>query len=111
MSDDIYLNDGETYTPPGVYYPKTENPATDAELQTQAAIAQSLPIMGEVAAWFEQEIQNCDNIHNIQVTSLTVNGVKYGRDISVEAQVLAFQLLKEMLQNKARDFESFKDEA
>jgi hypothetical protein len=63
--------------------------------------------MDDVADWFKQAITECDSIANIEVATMTVHGVKYSRAVSVEAQVLAYHLLKEMLQDKANEFQEF----
>jgi hypothetical protein len=108
--DDVYLNAGDSYDAPGVYYPKQAEP-TEEELQARAAMVQSYPIMASVYEWFEMQIDGADSIQNIKMQSMTVNGVKYSREVSIEAQVLAFQLLKDMLIEKQAEFKTFAPES
>lgn len=105
-NDDVYVNDGETYQDTA-YYPTEPQEQKESQAHDAGIKAASYPIMPELAEWFQTAITDCDNIHNIQVTAMTVNGVQYSRQISVEAQVLAYQLLKEKLQEKAEEFAKF----
>lgn len=106
-NDDIYMNEGNSYDSPGVYYPTEPEAQVEEQIAQSAPKVASYPVMDEVTAWFEQQIKECDDIHNIQVTTMTINGVKYSRTVSVEAQVLAMQLLKEKLRDKAHEFSNF----
>lgn len=109
MSDGTfdYLNDGASYSDSTDWQPPKPEVQTEAANQVKSVVATSYPVINDVADWFEQQINNCDNIHNIQVASTTINGVKYTREIHVEAQVLAYQMLKDLLLEKARDWEGF----
>lgn len=104
--DDIYTHDGETYTN-GAYYPKKPEDQVVEDDKTDAVIAQSYPVIKDVADWFQREIAAASDIHNIQVSVMTMNGFKYSRTVSVEAQVLAYQLLQEKLAEKFQEFEMF----
>ena len=109
--DDVPITDGESFQN-GVYYPTTPKERVEAEV-TQAVIkASSYPVMEDVAEWFKDAIFSCSAISNIQITTMDVNGIKYDRKTSVEAQVLAYQLLETMLTNKFDEFREFaKDES
>jgi hypothetical protein len=108
---DVYPNDGETFQQ-GAYYPGTPEEQAVAEKEEAAKKSASFPILGDLAEWFEQQIKACDDIHAIQITTMEINGVKFSRKVSVEAQVLAMQLLKERFTEKYHEFEKFgpKDE-
>lgn len=108
MSDNLYPNAGDDYNT--AYYPAPPAEQTEEIAASQAIKAASYPILPSIGEWFENQINECDNIHNIQVTSITINGIKYSRDISVQAQVLAYQLLKEKLQEKYDEFKDYKHE-
>lgn len=106
MDDDLYKNDGATYTN-GVYYPEVPAEQVEDEAKARGILASSYPVMDDVAEWFKQSIADCDSISNIEIQAMTVHGVKYTREVSVQAQVLAYQLLKQALEDKAKEFSEF----
>lgn len=106
MDDDIYLRDGAAYTN-GVYYPETPVEQVEEEQKAKGIKASSYPVMDEVAEWFDAAIKECDSISNIEMQTMTVSGVKYSRATSIEGQVMAYQLLKQLLKDKAVEFEEF----
>lgn len=106
MNDDLYLRDGADYTN-GIYYPEVPTEQKEEEAKHKGTIASSYPIMDDVANWFDEAITECSDIANIETSTTTINGVKYSRTIHVEAQVLAYQLLKQLLQDKAAEFKEF----
>lgn len=106
--DDSYTSDGQQMN--GIYYPET---STEGEIELaaeQGKLSASFPVLDDLIDWFDAEIAKCDSIDNIQVTSLTINGVKYSRDVSVEGQILAYQLLKGLMHDKKVTFENFREE-
>lgn len=105
-NDDLYLNDGETYTN-GVYYPETPEDQKEEEVKAKGVIASSYPVMDNVADWFTNAIKECDSIDNIEMTEMTVKDIKYSRAVSIEGQIFAYQLLKELLSDKAAEFAEF----
>lgn len=107
--DMVYMNDGDSFQN-GIYYPDAPEEQTTKINEEQSAKAGSYPILPKLHKWFEDQIKDCDNMHNIQVSKMTINGVSYGRTVSVEAQVLAYQLLKEKLTEKAHEFDDFAEE-
>jgi hypothetical protein len=107
---DIYVNPGITDVLGGAYYPGEPEERKAAEKDQAAPVAASYPIMEDVAEWFKQQIASCDDMHNIQVSKMTIGGTVYERSISVEAQVLAYQLLKEKLTDKFNTFKDFSKE-
>lgn len=109
MGDDLYQNDGETYQN-GVYYPGEPEERKEQERVEAGIIASSYPIITDVADWFAAEIAACDSLDNIQTTSVTYGLNTYDRKVSIEAQVLAYQLLKEKLAEKAKDFDRFRSD-
>lgn len=104
--DDIYPRSGETFESTA-YYPKPDEEQATEDEQKAGVIAASLPIMDDVADWFREQIAASSDVHNIQTTAMTINGVQYSRTVSIEAQVLAYQLLKELLAGKLQEFETF----
>lgn len=107
MNDgDLYLRDGADYQN-GIYYPDAPEEQVEEEQKAIGVKASSYPVMDDVADWFKTAISECDSVSNIEVATMTMNGVKYSRSVSVEAQVLAYQLLKELLQDKANEFQEF----
>ena len=101
--DDIYLTSGESYVG-GDYYPEAPEEQVEKERVSVGIVKASYPIIDDVAAWFDTQIDASNQISNIQMTSLTINGVKYDRTISIEAQALAYQLLHDLLVDKAKDW-------
>lgn len=107
---DIYVNAGDDYGVGGDYYPGTPEGQDKKIQEEKAPELMSLPIMPAVAKWFRDQAANAPDIANIETKSLTINGVKYSRTVSIEGQVLAYQLLQELLIGKAKDFEKFMGE-
>lgn len=99
---DDYPNDGEQMT-----YPK-EAPLVQEEADLKTTVDKSYPILQDIIDWFEKEIALADSIDNIETK--TLSGVKYSRTVSVEAQVLAQQLLKGKLQESQTRFIRFKED-
>lgn len=105
-NDDLYLRDGADYTN-GIYYPETPTEQVEEEAKEKAVIASSYPVMDDVAEWFQEAIKECDSITNIDMNKVTIGEVTYSRATSVEGQVLAYQLLKQLLSDKAAEFGEF----
>jgi hypothetical protein len=106
--DDLYVNAGDSYDT--TYYPEEDMAVREAEVSQKALQAASFPILGDVAEWFEYQIKGCDNLDNIQFDRQNINGISVDRKLSVEAQVLAYRLLKELLSDKYDQFREFKHE-
>lgn len=106
MFDDLYQRDGETYTN-GTYYPAVPEEQVEAEVKQKSVIASSYPIMDDVANWFDEAIADSKDITNIDLTLTEINGVKVTMSVSAEAQILAYQLLGQALQDKKAEFEEF----
>jgi hypothetical protein len=104
--DDLYLRDGETYTN-GVYYPDVPEAQVEEEVKQKGIIASSYPVMDSVADWFDQAITDAQDLSNIDLTITEINGVKVTMAVSAEAQVLAYQLLTQALQDKKAEFAEF----
>ena len=98
-----YVNDGATYD----WQPPQPEVQQEADKHIKAVVAPSFPIMDDVAQWFDEQIADSRDRRNIQVTALTVNGVKYSREVSVEAQVLAMELLEQKLTAKRAEWGTF----
>lgn len=105
--DDLYLHSGETYDGPPAYYPKEPEAQVDERRKEHTVIAASYPIMADIADWFRTEIDACDRISNIETRAISANGMHYSLKVSIEAQVLAYQLLREKLEGKLQQFAQF----
>lgn len=106
MNDDLYLRDGETYTN-GVYYPELPQEQVEAEVKQKGILASSYPVMNDIADWFDTAIKDAQDLSNIDLTITEINGVKVTMAVSAEAQVLAYQLLTQALQDKKAEFAEF----
>jgi hypothetical protein len=104
-NDDIYVNDGQTYDT--TYYPKDDPEQVAEETADKAVKAASYPILPEIAKWFEDQIDNSSRNRNIRVEEIEINGVKFSRKVSIEAQLLAYQLLENLLTEKSHEFKDF----
>lgn len=102
--DDLYINDGASYE--DQYY---DIPAErkEAEREKAAVIQSSLPVIKDVHDWFETAIDLCDSLDNIQTRQITINDVKVDVNVSIEAQLYAYQLLKQLLTDKQAEFKEF----
>lgn len=98
--DDIYLRDGESFQD-GAYYPTEDKEALEEARNDASSKAASYPILNDLAEWFEQQVRECDNIDNIDMTQGAV---------SIESQVLAQKLLKQKMLDKAQEFAQFKEQ-
>lgn len=107
--DDIYVNAGDSYDTGTQYY---DVPAEqkEEEIKEAAIKAASYPILGDVADWFEAQINQCESIENIQFDVTTIQGITVDRKISVEAQVLAYRMLRQLLDDKYQEFKDFRRE-
>lgn len=116
-NDDLYFASAEDAGTDNTYYPEEDAERTEDEQNEKVIITSSYPILPDLAHWFEKEIADCDSLDNIQVDSLTLGNATYSRSISIEAQVLAYQLLKAKLteashrfKDVAKDLEGLGDE-
>lgn len=109
MNDDIYLNDGATYTN-GVYYPEEPAEQVEEAAKQKAAVASSYPIMHDVAEWFKDAIADSRDLTNIDLNKTEINGVAVSLNVSIEAQVFAYHLLANALEDKSKEFEEFMGE-
>ena len=106
MDDQLYIRDGEFETN-SIVYATEDNEIVEERSKSDAVLAASYPIMPDVANWFDECIAQCDSIENIEMVAKTMNGVKYERTVSIEAQVLAYQLLKQLLTDKKTEWGEF----
>jgi hypothetical protein len=104
--DDLYLRDGETYTN-GVYYPDVPEAQVEEETKQKGILASSYPVMDSVADWFDSAIADAQDLTNIDLTMTEINGVQVTMNVSAAAQVLAYQLLTQALQDKKAEFAEF----
>lgn len=93
-----------------LYEPGTPEGQAERIAQENAAKAQSYPVLGDIFDWFDDQIKRCPNISNIVTDSQEINGVTYARQVSIEAQVLAYQLLQSLLEEKRDEFREFQVE-
>jgi hypothetical protein len=109
MFDDLYQRDGADYTN-GTYYPEKPEEQVEAEVRQKGTIASSYPIMGDVATWFKEAIADSNDLNNIDLNKTEINGVNVTMSVSAEAQLLAYQLLGQLLTDKAKEFDEFMQE-
>lgn len=107
--DDLYKNAGDTYDTGTQYFEEPEEQKRE-QAEKAAIKAASYPILGDVADWFEEQIKQCDSIDNIQFDLQTIQGMTVDRKLSVEVQVLAYRMLKELMTDKFSQFQDFKNE-
>lgn len=107
--DDLYLRDGETYTN-GTYYPKEPEEQVEEAVKQKGTVAASYPIMGDIAQFFQDAIADSSDLRNIDLNKTEINGVSVTVNVSAEAQLLAYQLLGQLLQDKAKEFDEFMQE-
>jgi hypothetical protein len=111
-TDAVVVGDStEDYTNSTVYDPGQPEGQAERIAEENAAKASSYPILGEIHQWFDAQIADCPNITNIVTDAMTVNGATYTREVSIEAQVLAFQLLQKLLEEKRDEFKEYRFEA
>lgn len=104
-SDDSYTNDGQQMN--GIYYPETN---TEGEVEAsveKAKLESSFPVIEDLIEWFDIQIDLCDSIDNINLVTWNVNGVEIGTKVGIEAQIYGYQLLKQKLEEKKREYENF----
>jgi len=107
MDGNLLPRDGESFD--NTYYPEPPIEQQEAEQAEKGKKAASYPVLPEIAEWFQNRIKACDTIDNIQITTTTVNGVGYDRNMHVEAQILAYQLLKQLLEQEYHKWQEFQD--
>lgn len=105
--DDIYLNDGQSF---GDEYFTIPEERQEAEQQAAAEKVASAPALEAIEKWFREQIANCDNLDNIQTRVAEINGIAVSTTVSIEGQVYAFQLLKQLLIDKHDEYKQFAKE-
>jgi hypothetical protein len=105
---DLYQNSGDSYDT--TFHADMPQERIEEEVKAAAVKAASYPILGDVADWFDEQIKACDSVDNINFDIQTIGGVSVDRKLSVEAQVLAYRMLKELLNEKYQEFKDFKHE-
>lgn len=107
-TDDILGSDGATYHDQD--YQSTIPHDQLIEFQEQTSmLASSYPIMQDVIAWFETQIDHATHTDDVILDTMTINGVTIDRKVSIEAQVLAQRLLRTKLENKFSEFKDLKE--
>ncbi len=103
----LYPNDGDTM---GTYYqPEIPEEQLEAEEEDRKLRNAANPILDHLIEWFQDQIDAADSTDNIELDTLEVNGVKYERKTSIEAQILAYRLLKQMLSEKQGEFKAWSE--
>lgn len=99
MSDALADRTGEHMA--GTYYPEREDKDEPSPLRDRSSIQK------DCAEWFDRQIKFADSLDNVQVDLLEFQGIKRERRVSIEAQVLAHQMLMQMLKDKKQEFEEW----
>lgn len=107
VGDELYTNDGQSFADEYFDVPEERKEAEKSEAAEKAA---SYPALQSIEAWFKEQIALCDSIDNIQTRVAEINGVKVESKISIEAQVYAYQLLKQLLTDKHSQYQEFAKE-
>ena len=94
---DIYPRDGETYT---ASFKKETKPKKNP-------LANRNTIQEDMVNWLQQSIDFAGNIDNIQVDKVP-NGID--RQVTIEAQVLAHKMLRDLLISKQVEFKQYLEE-
>lgn len=103
MGDDLYVNDGETYTN-GVYYPEEPVEQVEETAKAKGVLAASYPILDDVADWFRDAIAELGDIDSIDSQQTTINGVTVSTKVSIEAQYYGNQIARQLLRDKFKEF-------
>lgn len=103
--DDVYVNAGDDYDTN--LYPATEYQKSDEEKVADGNKAASYPVMTDNYVWFSEQVAKARDISNIQVNVQQIAGTKVERKVSIEAQVMAYQMLAELLEEKANEYKDF----
>lgn len=100
MGDDLLPNDGEIFTEEFEDDQQDEiDQEADREKQT---MKQSAPILDDLFAWFDNEIDNCDSIS-------TALGLAKEKNISREAALEAFDVVRGLLEEKKQSLVNLKE--
>lgn len=108
VEGNLYPRDGQSYDNADNYFDEPQERKEDEREETNEE-NYTVPFLTKIHAWFDDEIAAADSIENIKVESVTINGVVYSSAVSIEAQVLAFRLLKQKLQEKKDEFPDLED--
>ena len=107
VGDDLYMNDGQSFA--DEYFDLPED-RKEAEQQAAAEKVASAPALQAIEEWFKEQIANCDNFDNIRTREAEINGIKISTTVSIEGQVYAYQLLKQLLTDKHEEYRQFAKE-
>ena len=77
------------------------------EARTRANI--SYPIVDEFLEFLEDQLKAVPNITNIQTSKQKYNGIEYSRTISIEGQVLAYQMMYDLLMSQIQKAKTFQE--
>ncbi len=109
MDDSLMPYDGEAFDTSS--YAELPEDRKQKERDESGIKAASYPVLPKIADWFEQAIKDCNNLDNITLGStMEKNGVVYDQRTSVQAQILAYRLLKELLVEKYDEFKDFQED-
>lgn len=95
MGDDLIPNQG------GTDYFDVPEERQEEESRAAGIIASSYPILADTYDWFQSQVAMCDHITNIDLLHPTY---------SPKEQMMAYQMLHSLLEQKMVEFSEFKDE-
>lgn len=99
LGDDLYTNDGESFTN-GLYYPEVDETVEAAEQEQKSTQAASYPVMDDVADWFKEQIRLTDS-------AMYIKSYASAEHVSLEDAHRAFDIARVILEGKAVEFAEF----
>lgn len=100
--DDLYINNGESYGDT-TYYPTDPVERIEDEMKEASIVAASYPVMGDICEWFEEQIDATDSRRSI-------NAWAEAHNKDTEQVALAFDIVRELLEEKSKEWQQFKPE-
>lgn len=85
----------------GVYAPEPDEELEQAVQEENTFIAKSLPVLAEMLAWFDEQIDSSQSLRNIDLTDKS--------KLPADAQVLAYRRLSELLVSKRDELQTRAD--
>jgi len=101
-SDDIYVNTGLDYAPAD-YQATIPKERLEQESKEAAIKAASYPIMADIADWFQVQFAYLDSR-----TAVLAYATEYEVDVEVAGR--AFDVARDIIAVKAKEFEDFQSE-
>lgn len=105
--DSLYPRDGQEFEGDSYFDQPAER--TEIEREEKNAEYESVPFLKSIHTWFDENIASADSIDNIDMQSATINGVTYHPPTSTDAQILAYKMFKQLLEEKKATFPTLEE--